>query len=1349
MNGSLRWVLVVVVLALSCKEPPPEASPALSSRVELAAGNVWLAGKQGNTRLITGAMLPARATVAVGQGSRALIRLDSGALVFLRSDSEIAIEASAVKLVKGELWADMPAEERETGKLAAGPVSISASDAGVDVAFDGKEARIYVARGLAVVAAPGGRAEVGSGERASVSGNAKPRVEPVGFWEDWTGGMADNAFKSNMESASSGQLYGIDPSAPGASPQQLQISSQNVDVAIRDGIAFTTVDQRFFNPSSTPLEGWYWFTIPEGAAVERFALEVNGSLVDGEMVERKQAAAAYENEVQQQFDPALLEWVDGRTFRARIYPIGATGERRVVLSYSELLPLNDNGYRYVYPMAAGGAAVTVQEFALKVRLGDQGKDYSIATLQDATVSVDGASVSMRRSGFRPRADFLLELKPKKSPDAMRVVRFNASDNEADYVMVRYMPQVEWQKLDKVAGEVVVVMDTSAGGDEADRQVRADAVEAILRALSSEDKFAVIAADLEPRTVYPPQGLSKADPQSVSAAVAKLAEVPSAGATDLGKIFSAAFDLLDKSEQPAVVYVGDGLATVGETSSDELADRLRRALGNTRARLFTIAVGAEAASPLMERLARVGGGHAFTIATPEQAVQEALRFVGMVKTPTITDFQIDVGRGLDQAYTTASGKVSEGQEVIVLGRTHHDLPKTITVKGRLGGKPMGDKVYPTEIKSGSAYAYVPALWARQYLSRLMGDGLEQNKGRIISLGLGYSLMTPLTSFLVLENDDAYRRHGIERRSRRRFSMVSETHPNAGLIASIAASVPFAIMGCTKADTSEQAAPTEAPSVVSAPSARYKSEAPSDNAVSGGLGAADMARKEQAPSRRADEEGALGSPEAKSAPSPQRAALAEPSDPLKGLDDRDFSPKDRASAEGSGRGGARDEVQMVAKPDNPFQKPQIAADAPVFVTGICSDASTRSLRQRRVLWQRRLEQVQQPDQYVRLFFEAGERCELPNWQDRKALLDLIEQRASSPSIAQGLLQSFAKYPKLESYLRLRLIRRALDPDRSFAFAFAGPVDWNAIQVGLIAYRTPAAKLQRIRAILDKYPNEIIGRQILVELLVQSGMKQEGLAEISRLRREGVLSPAILEIACDLQAEQGREQEAQRTCSELVEFNAADPEARRRLGDLFMRHRWYPEAYRQYTSLTAMSTNNPRALLRLAAAAAGIGKGDEALRIERKVASSEGDPGPDDPRRIAKLHSAARLGAMMLAARQNDHPDEFLGLERSLKRVQVVGEKNALVLLIWEDFSVSLELTPTQAGQSVPVSDRVASPDTGLLMLDLGPSLPDNLELVVKPKQGTVVNRKVPYTIVTIVWDGKTFTVEQRSETLMPQV
>ena len=442
--------------------PPPRVVPQLGARVELAAGNVWVVQNEKKVRVITGAMLESNTSIALDKGARALIRLGNGTGLFLRGNSKISLSGEEVSVEKGEIWVDVPADETDMSRFTVGDVTVTASGAGLDILRTDRDVRVYVARGLAVVAGKNGRVEIENGELATVGTDGRPVASAMRFFNDWTGGMADRELLAGFGGKASGRIYGIDRLNPGAPPKELQIQFQEVVAVIRDGVAHTTVDQRFFNPANVDVEGWYWFTIPEGAAVERFALEVNGQLIEGEMTERHQAAAAYEEAVQKAVDPALLEWIDGRTFRARIFPIGKASERRVVLSYTQFLPLVDGVYRYMYPM--GGAGETrIQEFSLSVNLGPAGSDFDIATQQDARVSDDSALVTMRRTGFLPRSDFMLELTPKEPVKALRTYRYASGLNEADFVMIRYSPEVDFSKLTEISGEVVVIFDTSAGG----------------------------------------------------------------------------------------------------------------------------------------------------------------------------------------------------------------------------------------------------------------------------------------------------------------------------------------------------------------------------------------------------------------------------------------------------------------------------------------------------------------------------------------------------------------------------------------------------------------------------------------------------------------------------------------------------------------------------------------------------------------------------------------------------------------------------------------------------------------------------------------------------------------------
>jgi tetratricopeptide (TPR) repeat protein len=235
-------------------------------------------------------------------------------------------------------------------------------------------------------------------------------------------------------------------------------------------------------------------------------------------------------------------------------------------------------------------------------------------------------------------------------------------------------------------------------------------------------------------------------------------------------------------------------------------------------------------------------------------------------------------------------------------------------------------------------------------------------------------------------------------------------------------------------------------------------------------------------------------------------------------------------------------------------------------------------------------------------------------------------------------------------------------------------------------------------------------------------------------------VLEILCDLQASADQVEEARRTCSELVEFNAEDPETRQRLGDLFLRHGWYAAAYRQYQSLVEMRKRDPQSLLRLATAAAGMGKVDEALRIERKVAEGEGDPGPQDPRRIARMHSAARLANLLMAHKEKKHSDKVSALESSLKRTQLFGTGSTLVLLVFEDFQSGLDLALPKDAVSARIAEKIQAGSTGLIALDLGRGAAEELALKVYATNESL-KRQVPYQLITISWDGKAFTVKQK--------
>src|SRR5690606_840678 len=213
-------------------------------------------------------------------------------------------------------------------------------------------------------------------------------------------------------------------------------------------------------------------------------------------------------------------------------------------------------------------------------------------------------------------------------------------------------------------------------------------------------------------------------------------------------------------------------------------------------------------------------------------------------------------------------------------------------------------------------------------------------------------------------------------------------------------------------------------------------------------------------------------------------------------------------------------------------------------------------------------------------------------------------------------------------------------------------------------------------------------------------------------------------------------------------ASETTRRLLGDIFLRHGWYQEAYRQYQDLAAL-TNAPTDVIRMARAAAGAGRVDEGARLLRQVAGGEGRPGVDDPRRFARLHAAALL-AEMLASDDSLPRDK---LERELKRLQLFDAPTTWTLITWTDLEHELMLGVEAPGPdadaavieaarkaALRTSDGRSAGDTGLWAIQSG-----NLDDLIVRHRGDVPTRAVSFQRLTIKWDGEHFEVTRTLGTI----
>jgi Ca-activated chloride channel family protein len=1338
-----RVVLVVLLLVavaaaiilIGRPKIAPARSEPLQARIELAAGEVTVAREGAPVRVASGAAVLAGARITAGKGARALLRLSDGSALFLRGGTAVELRADGTALIEGEAWLEVPAVDRKPGVLTLGEVTVSAAESGLSIKRTAGEASVYVARGLAHVTAKGGRAEVHAGERATIKGTAAPVVTPVSYWEDWTGGMADQRLAGGA--AGAGRIYGVDFGAPRSAARPLEVTRQAVRVTVHSGIAETEVDQTFFNPGEREVEGWYWLTVPESALVTGFAVENQGKLVEGELIERKEAARQYGEAAAAGYAPALLEWIDGRSYRARIYPVTAGGTRRVVARYLQMLPLADGRLRYHFPMRSE-PPVRIGEFSLTVDLGKAGRSMALSTLEDARIENGGERVTMRRSGFTPQADFLLEAQLRELPPPVRVARFSAGAETADFVMLRYVPDMDFAKAPQAPGAVVVVVDTSAGSDDSTRQLEVAAAEAILRALAESDRFALVALDVRPKVLHPASGLAPATETEVGKARELLAAHPPGGATDLGALFDVALARLHGAEQPAVIYIGDGIATSGEIGGARLQAVLRRSLATSRARLYTVAVGGEANHGFLDALAHAGGGRSLRVGTAEEAGSRALELVAALKTPTVTDFEVDAGAGLDEVFTSADGKVSWGGELTLLARSHHDLPRQVKVKGRLGGQ-VFERSYSVRQEDARVAGLVPRLWATAFMNKILGEvGIaDEQRGTLVKLGLDYGLMTPFTSFLALESEQAYAAQGIARKRQPgspRLVAQTESAEKEEVAEKKAVAKDHRVgrKGGGVFDSlfgRDEAAPAVADRFASAPVA-----AP----------APPQARAEEMPARAnpsRSEEGRMGVQHLGAYAKAKNAAVrvkapAPPPIP-------DMQVDELISSYGHGpavglAGGKRGRPPQLAAPASP--PVGAASTISAVVPTACSDTSERPLFERALLWEKRLRTATAPGELCDRYRAATAACELSDWRAEALFLRLLANHIDNEAQVAEVFNFLAPRPEARFYLARVLLRRNAGDALANAIEarlFGTRVAWDKVDLELSAVASLDTRVSRLKDYVARAPDDPAGGMRLVRLLARAGKTDEALLFSRKLKAAGLLTPRLLLALGDLQADAGQTDDAIRTYSEIVEFDPRNQAARRLLGDVFLAHAWYDLSYAQYQTLAEMAPDNLMAQLRLAGAAAGAGRTDEALRIARKVMRAPGAPGPHDPRRFARL-TAAALMARLLAQPPKDADPRRLAesMSRDLAELQLFQGPGTLVILSWQDLAADLVLSTRAGGKGEALAGEITDAATAGLSSLLLPAGKRQTLPVQAHLRSAPAAKPLPLVVLTLEHDGRAF-------------
>lgn len=523
--------------------------------------------------------------------------------------------------------------------------------------------------------------------------------------------------------------------------QELILEDLDVRVALHGMLSLTELEFRFRNPQARRMEGRFMCTLPPGAAISRFAKEVNGQMMEGEVVERLRASQIYEQYLHQMRDPALLEQDQGNRFSARIFPIEAKDSVRILLSYSMLIPIRDGVRTYSLPLRGIPA---IGRFGFRASVNPLAGEIARAPKLERT-SVD--VFSMEERDYRPADDLELRVESARPVGTGHVIQ------AGDFYLAALRPDVK-----AVGGasprEWTFYIDTSASAAEGGEH-RVRAIEALLSALPSSDHVEVFAFDNE--VVSMGRGPASSTGDSIAE---RLRERLFIGGTDLAGALRHAAQGAGHRPGRAIVFVSDFVATLGATSANDVLEAARAIPG--RVRVDAVIVGSRQDAAVARRLT-AGRGRVVTVPFTDRLESSAREAAAMLRRPVGGSVQVR-DAAAEWVYPPAFDDVQPGDEVLVLGRTRPGAQPQIAAGG----------ISSVERSTSRTSTFAPLLereaW-RAYLEYLAEREAAEPSEAIrralgaeqVRISVEQRVVIPRTTMLVLENEWEYQRWGLDRRA----------------------------------------------------------------------------------------------------------------------------------------------------------------------------------------------------------------------------------------------------------------------------------------------------------------------------------------------------------------------------------------------------------------------------------------------------------------------------------------------------------------------------------------------------------------------------------------------------------
>ncbi|MCP3915224.1 MAG: VWA domain-containing protein [bacterium] len=567
--------------------------------------------------------------------------------------------------------------------------------------------------------------------------------------------------------------------------QRAPISIERVtaSVEILEQAARTTLDVHLHNMSAHRAEAVVLLPVPAHAAITGVDFQGTASEPTARLLPRDEARRTYDDIVRRVKDPALLEFAGYNLVRSSVFPVEGQSRQRVRITYEHVLTADGERVDYVLPRSESLAVQVPWDVSVKLRTKSKVSMVYSPThdLETLARDVHGARVRIAASSSRNPGPFRLSYLLDKGGVTASLLAYPDPEVGGGYFLLMAGPPSDVRRSQRLLRDVTVVLDRSGSmaGPQMD-QLKATASQ-ILEGLDDGEAFNIIDYSSQVAS-FAARSVIKNRETTLQARAYVNSIKPSGGTNIHDAILEALRQEPRPGMLPIVLFVTDGLPTVGRTSEVEIRERVEK--GNPHGkRVFTFGVGNDVNVPLLDRLSDVTRATSTYVLPGEDVEVKVAQVFRRLYGPVLADLTLgalDAGgvpstRIVRELMPGHLPDLFEGDQLVVLGQYRKNEPLDFRLKGNFLGE---TRTFAFRFELGGATtrnAFVPRLWATRKIAFLVDQirqagaaatgqplavghnifsdpRLRELSQEILRLSTKFGVLSEYTAFLATEGTD---------------------------------------------------------------------------------------------------------------------------------------------------------------------------------------------------------------------------------------------------------------------------------------------------------------------------------------------------------------------------------------------------------------------------------------------------------------------------------------------------------------------------------------------------------------------------------------------------------------------